>query len=88
MSTRKDLEGICEEAGLYFDTYAPGDGMRRYKFFREPGSGYFGPHSGFYTALGLREAIIFATGFALGRETGHIRDREDCFEDADPKVDR
>ena len=67
MTKRQELEETCREAGITFDTYSPGDGVTRYKFFREPGSGYFGPHDGFHTSLGLSEALTFAEGYLLGR---------------------
>ena len=42
-------------------TYSPGDGVTRYRFFEKP-SDYFGPENGTYTALGLKEATIYARG--------------------------
>lgn len=51
----------CELAGFYVNTYSPGDGVTRYRFFSKP-SDYFGPESGDYTALGFKEADTYAIG--------------------------
>lgn len=56
------LQRACLKVGLYVDTYAPGDGVCRYRFFDKPGNGYFGPANGIFTALGYREACVFARG--------------------------
>lgn len=59
----EELEELAKERGLYVRTWSPGDGQTRYRFFKEP-SGYFGPHDGIYTALGLKEARTFLAGVA------------------------
>jgi hypothetical protein len=53
--------------GLYCRKYRPGDGVTRYRFFTSPSNDYFGPENGIYTALGWKEAEIFATGFILAK---------------------
>ena len=53
--------------GLYLDTYSPGDGVTRYRFFTEPDNDYFGPGHGIFTALGRKEAQTFLTGWAMSR---------------------
>lgn len=47
-------------------TWAPGDGVTRYRFFRNAPKNqtYFGPDNGIYTALGIREAENFAAGLS------------------------
>lgn len=61
----------AEKSGLYIRTYSPGDGVTRYRFFRHLESScecnhqtYFGPASGIYTALGLKEAETFVRGYS------------------------
>jgi hypothetical protein len=46
------------------ETYSPGDGVTRYRFFENasPKQTYFGPENGMYTALGFKEAVSFARG--------------------------
>lgn len=54
--------------GYSIHTYAPGDGVTRYRFFHNapPNQSYFGPANGIFTALGIKEAESFAAG--LGRK--------------------
>ncbi len=59
----------ARENGIFVDTYSPGDGITRYRFFKNPGNDYFGPDNGIYTALGRNEAVIFLTGWAMGRNS-------------------
>ena len=68
MTRLHDLEDWAEMAGLVVRTHSPGDGVTRYRFFRDSaptgegdGSDYF---SGFgcYTALGMKEALAFVAG--------------------------
>jgi hypothetical protein len=62
------LEALKADAaihGLYLDTYGPGDGVIRYRFFTEPADYFAG--DGVYTALGYAEALTFVRGFAAGR---------------------
>jgi len=63
--TRSQLGEVAEDNGLYVDTYSPGDGMTRYRFFKNPGNDYFGPENGIYTALGLAEARVFVRAWQL-----------------------
>ena len=67
MNTRKDLmEYLPNYTQYYVRTYSPGDGMTRYRFFEkqngEETNSYFGPGNGIYTALGLKEALAYASG--------------------------
>lgn len=62
---RNELRDLATQAGLFIDSYSPGDGITRYRFFiRE--SDYFAG-DGIFTALGLKEAMIFIRGYRLGR---------------------
>ena len=47
--------------GFGVDTYGPGDGVTRYRFFDREPFGYFAGR-GIYTALGISEAETFAAG--------------------------
>jgi hypothetical protein len=67
--TRLDwLREDTKKAGLYLATYSPGDGVTRYRFFNKPGSNYFGPRDGIYTALGIKEAEIFLAGYVQAKK--------------------
>lgn len=50
--------------GYSVSTWSPGDGVTRYRFFKNAprAQDYFGPHEPIYTALGLKEASAFARG--------------------------
>ena len=54
------LSAACEKVGLYVTTYSPGDGTTRYRFSEQEGD-YFAVRPEF-TALGYREAYVFARG--------------------------
>lgn len=61
----EELEIHADAAGLTVHTWSPGDGVTRYRFFTKPEmthQSYFGPASGVYTALGLKEAWTFVHG--------------------------
>jgi len=58
--------------GLYFDDWSPGDGVTRYRFFTKPDQDYFAG-DGLYTALGWKEACIFADGFLTAVSTRNFR---------------
>ena len=68
MASRK--ESLAQEAvraGLYVRTYSPGDGLTRYRFFKKKGNSYFGPDNGIYTALGIKEAETWLSGYRRRR---------------------
>lgn len=65
MKTQNDIRKTAARLGLYVETWSPGDGKTRYRFFHEQPSSYFGPSSCF-TCLGEREADMFLTGYAHG----------------------
>lgn len=62
---RKEIEEKARVAGLYVDSYSPGDRVTRYRFFLKPMDFFAG--DGIYTALGAKEAKTFIAGFAQGR---------------------
>ena len=64
---RKDLQSKCNQLKLHVATWSPGDGVTRYRFFKNPGNDYFGPENGIYTALGLKEANVFLAGYSSCR---------------------
>lgn len=53
-------------SGITVETYSPGDGVTRYRFFRNAPSKqtYFGPNNGIYTALGYKDAATYALGLS------------------------
>lgn len=64
--TIKDVRRIVEACGLAFDTWSPGDGMTRYRFFLKDDPGgvdYFGGSHPLWTALGVKESMIWLRGF-------------------------
>lgn len=66
--TKKEIKEMALARGIYCATYAPGDGVTRYRFFKEK-QDYFGG-SGYdrlYTALGAKEAFVWLTGFQSGQ---------------------
>ena len=67
ISRAKIIEG-WKGHGLYCNTYSPGDGMTRYRFTLSSADDYFGPGNGIYTALGWKEANVFAAGFILAKQ--------------------
>ena len=60
----QELREHAKRVGLYIDTYSPGDGVTRYRFFLEPTDYFAG--NGIYTALGRKEANTFVRGFVQG----------------------
>lgn len=67
--TREDtLRQECEAAGFTFDTWAPGDGVKRYRFnaLGTGGANDYFASFGDFTALGWKEALAYATGRVHG----------------------
>lgn len=62
---RGSLDKFAKSLGLHIGTWAPGDGVTRYRFFTKP-SDYFSD-DGIYTALGLNEAWCFVRGYAASK---------------------
>ncbi len=62
--TRIDRLRATLPQGYSIETYSPGDGVTRYRFFKDasPHQDYFGPDNGVYTALGYAQAETFAEG--------------------------
>jgi len=82
-----EMENAASLVGLTVTTWAPGDGVTRYRFFKAGGSRYADYHQGgaLYTALGRKEAIAFIKSYGVGRsrmnplnqkEIEQMRDRE------------
>lgn len=60
----------CQQLGLSVATWAPGDGVRRYRFF--PGSvgiPDYDQDGALGTCLGLQEADVWLDGYAAARVT-------------------
>ncbi len=77
ITRQQELAREAQERGLIVMTYAPGDGVTRYRFFRVGAGGgrqdYFGPEDGIYTALGLKEAYAFLHGYSHGSRSNPRR---------------
>lgn len=65
----KEVEEAYNYVGLHVDSYSPGDGVTRYRFFVEPPYDYFAGR-GIYTALGRKDALTFVNGYRYGRTQG------------------
>jgi hypothetical protein len=76
MATKRKTSPLAADAdrcGLSVATYAPGDGVTRYRFFDGPTrhkQDYFGPGNGIYTALGRKDAETFIAGRCSCPNTG------------------
>lgn len=74
MKKQTKLEGFQEwikPYGLYVVTWSPGDGVTRYRFYDSPHR-YYDNENELHTALGYKEAVIFARGFIAGIYNGRI----------------
>lgn len=60
---RADLDKLLPK-GYTVETWAPGDGAKRYRFFHNAPADqtYHGPRDGIFTALGMKEAEAYAKG--------------------------
>ena len=63
------LERKAREAGLYVDSYSPGDGVTRYRFFGKPMDYFAG--RGLFTALGKKEAETWLDGYVASTIAHH-----------------
>jgi beta-lactam-binding protein with PASTA domain len=63
--TVKELKDWANQLGLTLHTWAPGDGVTRYRFFNYPAESY---NSGWEikTVLGRKDAILFLEAYQLG----------------------
>lgn len=78
MTRTQQLESDARAAGLKFDTYSPGDGKTRYKFFPDDGSraSYFGSGGAIDTVLGIAAAEQFVSDHvALAEQRERARTR-------------
>ncbi len=64
---RSDMQERARMAGLTFETYSPGDGVTRYRFFRlsDGVTDYFAG-DGVITVLGRADAALFIAGALEG----------------------
>ena len=71
MTKKSRLQELIDSLpeGFGVDTYSPGDGVTRYRFFDREPFGYFAGN-GIYTALGIAEAEAFARGLSWGYHVG------------------
>ena len=63
----EELRSRAEKLGLHVDTWSPGDGVTRYRFFADGPRDYF-EADGVYTALGHKEVKVFLRGVEVGRQ--------------------
>jgi len=77
-TTRMDDPIEMLPPGYAVRTWSPGDGVTRYRFFKDapPNQSYFGPANGIYTALGYKEAVTFASGLVHEPRGGHYANEE------------
>jgi len=64
------MEQAAAAVGLVIGTWAPGDGVTRYRFFLKSGKSSYGDYhqgDGVYTALGRKDAMAFIAAFGKGR---------------------
>ena len=66
MKTKSDLIERAQSLNLSVATWSPGDGMTRYRFFQDEDAEYFADEP-LYTALGLKEAFTWLSGYAAGK---------------------
>ena len=66
--------GIPTGVPLFVDSYNPGDGVTRYRFFTAATDYFAG--DGIFTALGRKQAVMFAKGFRAGRDKGYFVERK------------
>jgi hypothetical protein len=64
---RAALEDRARRQGLRILTWAPGDGVTRYRFVAEDEAGGYFATDGLGTALGLREAEVWLDGYIAAR---------------------
>ncbi len=66
--TVDQLERLARLSGLTVTTYAPGDGVRRYRFAIEgsPGSDNYLAARPLATVLGRRDALMWLDGYSSG----------------------
>ena len=62
------IETLAAEVGLHVSTWSPGDGVTRYRFFRNPGNQYNGPDNGIKTVLGRKDALLWLSGVREGQD--------------------
>ncbi len=63
-----------ESLGISVSTWAPGDGITRYRFHTSKGEDYFSAPHPLYTALGRKEALVYARGILSG--INHVRSKK------------
>jgi hypothetical protein len=64
------VESAAAAVGLVVGTWAPGDGITRYRFFLSDGKSSYGDYhqgDGLYTALGRKDALAFVSAYGKGR---------------------
>jgi hypothetical protein len=68
MTTKKEVAENARLVGLEVMTYAPRDGMTRYRFFPKDlnADGYFASSGELFTALGANDAMTFLAGYQAG----------------------
>ena len=69
MNTRREMLRRAELLGLYVDSYSPGDGVTRYRFFTEETDYFAGDGVG--TALGVKDAMTFLDGYSAAKFGGY-----------------
>jgi hypothetical protein len=92
------LREMAHKAGYHVETYSPGDGTTRYRFFdltemarkgvSAQEQSYFGPLNGVHTALGLAAAKKFLSGGVKKRTNASVKRTNGAKSVADPVAAR
>ncbi len=71
-----NVYSFAKELGLYVGKYSPGDGMTRYRFFKDgvvTGNGEpvqdYNSSDGLFTAAGRGQAIVWLRGYRRGKQS-------------------
>lgn len=70
-----NVHSFARELGLFVGTWSPGDGMTRYRFFRDgvltaKGEAVqdYNSSDGLFTAAGRGQALVWLRGYRKGKE--------------------
>lgn len=73
-TTKQEMLALARWCGVNVETYSPGDGVTRYRFFIEPTDYFAG--SGMGTVLGLKDAVTWLRGYQAAMMIHTQRERD------------
>lgn len=91
LTRMEQLRSDAKAAGLIVDTYSPGDGVTRYRFFKAGGYAlpravtYFNGHDPVDTVLGIAKAEQFVSDYVARQEYAARAKRDEVLISASPK---